>query len=193
MNIDQLNVAIADIVSDYQAELEAVEAVDYSTRCSALEPGSALPAKGGILVNDNIRHIENYGYSGELKAKILCDAAREEVAATMADAPSDEALRAIQSLSLRGDSATPDELGAIAGKYGGSYQVREYLQGVSDKLGYGMQISRREDEMLRRIDLAEDLCCENLRLSAYSRKGGLSPKARLATLKQQLANGRRGL
>ena len=103
----------------------------------------------------------------------------------MSEAPSDEALRMMQSISLRERGVSKTELDALSAKYGSCYQVRRFIADQMLKRELGHPAEDELDVALRQIDHAEDVGTESVRPLNMSRSK-MTKAARLAIIKQNL-------
>lgn len=185
VNIPDLNASVMEIVTDFSEEYEATESVDHATRCSNLKPGTPIPAKGGIKLTENQQHIESYGFEAAEKIGKLCDMQRDSVLKSMSTPPSDEALRMMQSISLRSEGVTVDELDALSAKYGSNYQVRKFLASEMRTRELGYPSADECDTALRQIEHARSVGLKGVKASRFD-KSTMSKASRLAVLKQEL-------
>lgn len=184
-DINELNDAVLEVITDFSDEYEATESVDYASRCSMLKEGATVPAKGGIKLTENVEHIGNYGYAAEERIRDLCDAQRRSVLDSMSDAPSEEALRMMQSISLRENGVSKSELEALASKYGSCYQVRRFVADQMLKRELGIPKEDECDKALRLIDHAEEVGVSSVSPREVGKKT-YGKAARLAIIRQQL-------
>lgn len=185
VNIPDLNASVMEVVTDFSEEYEATESVDYATRCGMLKPGSRVPDKGGIKLTENQQHIESYSFEAGERIGKLCDMQRDSVLAAMSTAPTDEALRMMQSISLRSDGVTVDELNALSSKYGSNYQVRKFCADQMRTRNLGIPSADECDTALRQIEHARSVGLKSIKPFRIDRST-MSKASRLALLRQEL-------
>ena len=185
-DIEALNESVMSAITDFFDEYAAVESVDYATRCSNLEPGTPVPAKGGVHITENKQHIDAYGYQAGEKIRAMCDEQRSGILDQMSVPPSDDALRMMQTISLRGASVTETELHALADKYGDNYQVRRFLSDQMKERKLGPATEDTLDEQLKRIDHAQRVGESNVKAYKLGKKDSLGQAAQLSMIKEQL-------
>ena len=184
-DIEALNESIMNIIGDFYDEYSAVESVDHATRCANLEPGSPAPKKGGIKLTDNLQHINAYGYQAEEKIRSLCESERSSVLASMSEAPSDDAVRMMQAISMR-DSVSQADLDAFNNRYGSNYQARKFVADQVKKRKIGTTTEDPCDEALRLIEHAQSVGESSVKPHTLNDKDSIGQAARRAMVKDQL-------
>ena len=154
LNIASVNDAVMKEIADFADEYAATVAVDFGKRCAALEPGDIAPKEGSIVLNDSIRHIENYSFESQQRIIGICEGARAKALHLISEPPSADALRLMQSMAMRGDSVSDMELDAMLRTYGSNYQVRKFVNEVRG--GY-LREPDALDAALLQIDHALDI------------------------------------
>ena len=187
-DISALSESIMAKVTDFADEYDATEAVDYAARIMDLKPGSPLPDRGKIESLENRRHIDNYAYGVSSDIAEICEAERTKLHQQMIAPPDDEALRMMQTISMRGDSINETELDALHDKFGSNYQVRRFVAEQKQKLGgeYAGIETDMVDEALSMIDAVQKIGQNNVRVSTIE-QSPFGKEARLAIIKQELA------
>ena len=185
-DIEALNESVMNTITDFFDEYSAVESVDYSTRCANLKPGTPVPAKGGVHITENRQHIDAYGYQAGEKIKAMCDEQRSGILESMSTPPSDDALRMMQTISLRGNSVTKTELCALADKYGDNYQVRRFVSDQMKERKLGGATEDPLDQQLKQIEHAQRVGEKNVKAYNLEEKNAIGRSSRLAMIKEQL-------
>ena len=184
-DLNALGKSIMDLLTDFANEYDAVESVDYATRCAALPPGSTVPDKKGIELKENKRHLDNYAYHSSSKIAELCEEQRNVIRDLMCIPPSEEALRMMQAIQMRGGDVGETEVQALSARFGDNYSVRQFIAKHSERSPFEPDYVDEYDAALQSIDQAQQLGQKHMSTFQIE-QSPFGKDSRLAILKQQL-------
>lgn len=114
-----------------------------------LSAGAPLPKANTIYGSEHLAAFREEAEELRSQAFAAIAEEREKVQKQMADAPSDEAVRAISLMKLRTD-LTPDDVSNMLSAYGDNYSAHKAITSIANEAGV------RSDFPAHRLDTASD-------------------------------------
>lgn len=131
---------LKDLLDDYMAEQDATVAKAEADKAAALKPGETMTKTDGWPSDEAREHMSEYGRQTREKMDKVIDAVRDGILDEMAEAPSDEAARAVRLLASL-PSVDRTEFEAVAHRFGDNYMVTRALTEIAREKKLGVSVS----------------------------------------------------
>lgn len=131
---------LKDLLDDYMAEQDATIAKAEADKVAKLKPGETVTKTDGWPSDEARSHMAQYGRQTREKMDKVINAVRDGILDEMAEAPSEEAARAVQILASL-PSVDRTEFEAVARRFGGNYMVSRALSGIAREKRLGVSVS----------------------------------------------------
>lgn len=188
--IKEINAAITECVDYYGWCAES----SYRETLPTLKPGETAP-EGGKIHGEKYQGLYNGKvYNAMDRANKALESWRESINHTLTDAPSEEALRAVQAFQLRNkERLTKEAYGAeiqrLIDRYGDNYQIYEALLDMAMDKEVGINAMLKPNPAIKEAEDFEFV--ENSYKSVFTGPGGLlsnsgSPSTKASFIVSQL-------